>query len=73
MLQGVLPKVRECLEKASDCRRKAQGHADPELREFWGEMEERWLRLARSYDHVASTEAFLSHLHQSRWKRPADR
>jgi hypothetical protein len=32
---------------------------EPGLREFWREMESKWLELADSYQHAARTEALL--------------
>ncbi len=62
MLQNLPPKVSECLEKAAQAGHKAAQARDPEMQRFWSEMEQRWLGLAQSHDHVAKTEAFLSHV-----------
>jgi hypothetical protein len=32
---------------------------DPQLREFWREIERKWLGLANNYQHVARTEVLL--------------
>jgi len=53
------PKVRECLERASESRRNAMQTREPGSREFWREMESKWLALADSYQHAARTEALL--------------
>ena len=53
------PKVRECLERASESRRIAMRTREPGSREFWREMESKWLALADSYQHAARTEALL--------------
>ena len=59
MLQGMLPQVRECLIKAAEARRKGDEASDKEIKAFWREMEERWTRLARSYEQVGRTDDFL--------------
>jgi hypothetical protein len=60
MLQDVLPKVRECLEKAAENRRKAEAATDPDMQRFYLNMEARWFGLAESYDHTRRTNEFLN-------------
>jgi hypothetical protein len=55
----VSPKVQECLRQASDSRRNAMQSADPQRREFWREIERKWLGLADNYQHAARTEVLL--------------
>jgi hypothetical protein len=59
MLQGMSPQVRECLTKAAEARRKGDEASDKEIKAFWREMEERWIRLAASYQQVGRTDDFL--------------
>jgi hypothetical protein len=59
MLQGMSSEVRECLAKAAEARRKGDETSDKEIKVFWREMEERWTRLARSYEQVGTTDDFL--------------
>ena len=49
--------IRECLDHAEDCARKAKTAGNAELRDDYLTLERRWLFLARSYeltDQVAS-------------------
>jgi hypothetical protein len=59
-LQDVLPKVRECLEKAAENRRKAEAATDPDVQRFYFKMEARWFGLAESYDNTRRTNKFLN-------------
>jgi hypothetical protein len=49
MLASTSPKVAECLDKAAQARHTALSAERPEEREFWREMESKWVRLAESY------------------------
>ena len=42
-------RVMECLDMANDAARKADGAASPGEAQFWRRMEQRWLRLAKTY------------------------
>ena len=63
----VLPKVQECLGKASESRRNAMQRTDPQLREFWREVERKWLGVANHYQHAARTELLLEEM-SDLWK-----
>ena len=65
MLDNLSEQVRECLQHAEDCARKAA--AQPEgspLRQDFLDMERRWLGLARSMQHSERLTSFL--------KKPSD-
>jgi hypothetical protein len=49
MLSNLSVQIRECLEHAEDCARKAAAQTDPRLKQDYLDMERRWLFLARSY------------------------
>jgi hypothetical protein len=50
MLNNLSSQIRECLDHAEDCARKAAAQTDPKLKEDFLNMERRWLALAQSYD-----------------------
>lgn len=62
MLQHNSKYVRECLERAADCRRRAQEACDAEMQAVWERQEARWRELARSEDLSSRITTFL-HLH----------
>jgi hypothetical protein len=50
VINNLSEQIRECLQHAEDCARKAKGQTDPKLKnDFWA-LERRWLSLARSYE-----------------------
>ena len=50
MLESVSELIRECRQHAEDCARKAAAATDPKLKKEFLDMEQRWLRLVRSYE-----------------------
>jgi hypothetical protein len=60
MLQIALPDVRTALAKAVTARRKAVCAPTTGMRDFWLQMEGKWLRLARSYEHADRTTVYLN-------------
>ena len=42
--------VRECLRRAEECARQAKAQFDTKFRQAFLDLEQRWLRLARSYE-----------------------
>jgi len=50
MLVSLSDQVRECLGHAEGCARQAAAQTDPGLRQFFLDMEVRWLKLARGYE-----------------------
>ena len=67
MLNNQSEHIRECLEHAEDCARKAAAQTDPRLKEDFLDMERRWLFLARSYEF---TENLVDFSHETEPKRP---
>jgi len=53
------PKSENAWEEPPESRRNAMRTREPGSREFWREMESKWLELADSYQHAARTEALL--------------
>ena len=50
MLNNLSEQIRECLQHAENCARKAAAQTDSKIREDFLELEQRWLFLARSYE-----------------------
>ncbi len=48
MLNNQSEQIRECLQHAEYCARKAAAQTDPKLKEDFLDMERRWLFLARA-------------------------
>jgi hypothetical protein len=60
MLQRCSEQVTSLLNKALDARERALQAALPEDRQFWLEMEARWLSLAGNAEHVERTDDLLA-------------
>jgi hypothetical protein len=53
-------KFAECLAMADEARRKADNATSPEDARFWFRMEQRWLRLAKTYQETEQlTDSWL--------------
>jgi hypothetical protein len=50
MLKVLTDDVRECYRYAEECARQAHAISNPELRRDFLDLEQRWLKLARSYE-----------------------
>jgi hypothetical protein len=50
MLESVSELICECRQHAEDCAQKAAASTDPRLKQEFLDMEQRWLRLMRSYE-----------------------
>jgi hypothetical protein len=50
MLQNLSQEIRDCYERAAECRQRAEKALDPEIRERYSNMERRWLLLAKSHE-----------------------
>ena len=58
MLNNLSEQIRECLQHAEHCARKAAAQSDPNLKEDFLTMERRWLFLARSYEFSERLDDF---------------
>jgi hypothetical protein len=58
MLESVSDLIRECRQHAEDCARKAAAATDPRLKQEFFDMEQRWLRLVRSYEFTERLKDF---------------
>ena len=50
MLNNLSEQIRECLQHAENCARKAAAQSCPKLKQDFLELERRWLYLARRYE-----------------------
>ena len=50
MLNNLSENIRQCLQHAEDCARKAAAQTCPTLKADFLDMERRWRSLARSYE-----------------------
>jgi hypothetical protein len=61
VLQNLSAEIRDCLQHAADCARQAGLQRDPKLSQDFLDLEERWLKLARSYEFVGRLDAFAKY------------
>src|SRR5262245_61449184 len=60
MLRQLSKEQRECLDRALECRGRADASTDGTARKTFLDMEQRWLRLARSYEYMERLDLFLN-------------
>jgi hypothetical protein len=58
VLNNLSEQIRDCLQHAEDCARKAAVQTDPGLREDFLRLEKRWLDLARSMEFAERLNSF---------------
>ena len=58
MLNNLSERIRECLQHAEDCARKAAAQSDPNLKDDFLTVERRWLSLAWSYEFTERLDDF---------------
>jgi hypothetical protein len=58
VLNNLSERIRECLQHAEDCARKAAAQSDPNLKDDFLTVERRWLSLARSYEFTERLDDF---------------
>ena len=61
MLQNLSKQVRDCLARAEECGHRAKIEGDLALARDFLDMEQRWLRLARSYQFGEQLQSFSNH------------
>ena len=57
MPNNLSEQIRECLEHAEECARKAGAQTDPKIKADFLDLERRWLLLARSYEFSVALTA----------------
>jgi hypothetical protein len=60
VLQSANPKVQECYDRAARARQRALDERDVERRQEHLDDEQRWLRLAQSYEFAERLDRFLN-------------
>jgi len=58
MLNNLSKQIRDCLQHAEDCARKAAAQSDAGLRDDFLRLEKRWLDLARSIEFGEQLASF---------------
>ena len=58
MLANLSEQIRDCLDHAEECARKAADQTDPGLRNDFLRLEKRWLELARSWEFADRLDRF---------------
>jgi hypothetical protein len=61
MLENLNGQVRECLRRAEESAERAKREQNPTLKRDFLEMEERWLKLARSYQFLERLGSFTNY------------
>ncbi len=64
MLQKLSHHIAACIDRAADCRRRAEQTIDPVLKADLLDMETRWTQLAQNYEFVGSLERFVLSAHK---------
>ena len=72
MLHRTPQHVRDCLERAADCRRRADDVSDPEVAAFWLAQEARWVKIAASEGLSARVATFLELPHDKTFSPEAE-
>jgi len=62
--------IRECLEHAEECARKAAAQTDPKIKADFLDLERRWLLLARSYEFTERLTDFSDETRRNADKLP---
>ncbi len=70
MLANLSEQIRDCLEHADDCARKAAAQTDPRMKQDFLDLEQRWRFLARSYEFTERLGAFSDETKRQVDKRP---
>jgi hypothetical protein len=60
VLQGLSPKISDCLEHAVAAEAQARSARDLETRQRYESIAARWRQLARSYEFVERVQHFLN-------------
>jgi hypothetical protein len=70
VLNNLSGDIRECLQHAEDCARKAAALTDPKVKQDYLDMEQRWLSLARSYEFTERISDFSDETKRNWGKLP---
>ena len=70
VLNNLSEQIRDCLEHAEECARRAAAQTDPALRDDFLRLEKRWLELARSMEFAERLTDFSDEAKQNADKLP---
>src|SRR6516225_8976379 len=70
VLNNLSEQIRECLQHAEDCARKATAQSCPKLKQDFLDLERRWLYLARSYEFTERLTDFSGEMKRNMGKLP---
>jgi hypothetical protein len=70
VLNNLSEQIRECLQHAENCARKAAAQSCPKLKQDFLELEQRWLFLARSYEFTERLTDFSDEAKRNANKLP---
>jgi hypothetical protein len=70
VLNNLSGDIRECLQHAEDCGRKAAAQTDPKVKQDFLDLEQRWLSLARSYEFTERISHFSDETKRNLGKLP---
>jgi hypothetical protein len=61
MLVKLSQRVADCLQRAAECRKRAESASDPDFRRSFLAIERRWIALANSFDFEDRLAAACRH------------
>ena len=70
MPNNLSEQIRECLEHAEECARKAGAQTDPKIKADFLDLERRWMLLARSYEFTERLTDFSGETRRNADKLP---
>ena len=70
MLQNLSEEIRECLRRAEECKRLSKTALSPAAIKDYLDMEQRWLKLARSYEFAERLSDFTKPFRRRNDPRP---
>jgi hypothetical protein len=70
VLNNLSGNIRECLQHAEDCARKAAAQIDPKVKRDFLDLEQRWLSLARNYEFTERISDFSNETKRNLGKLP---
>ena len=70
VLNNLSEQIRDCLQHAEECGRRAAAQTDPALRDDFLRLENRWLELARSMEFAERLTDFSDEAKQNADKLP---
>ena len=70
VLNNLSEQIRDCLQHAEECARRAAAQTDPALRDDFLRLEKRWLELARSMEFAERLTDFSKEAKRNADKLP---